>query len=169
MDDAPAKFPPEEWFAAVAEGHPQRVAFRDINGETEFVQAEWIEENVFWLGQLPLLVDGVCRDDNVEVEWREGEIEPHFLRNLTDPDDEWSCRVVRSHATPGQVKEFTHLYQKRNFNFIEATRYERGIFVAAVSPRLIKYSEEVWETKSKYLLADLLPGKWVFTDTGTQE
>ena len=78
MDEAPEKFPPEEWFAAVADGREQRVAFRDRDGETEFVRAEWSEANRFELQESPLLVDGVAVYDFVEVEWEEGSAEPHY-------------------------------------------------------------------------------------------
>lgn len=165
MDDAPAKFPPEEWFAAVADGRRQRVAFRDNNGDTEFVKAVWIEENIFGLRQLPLLVDGVCVDDDVEVEWREGSIEPHYLRNVPEVADEWSYRVIRSRPTLKEVRKFRQLCKSLRLNCFGQSRYERGIFVAAISLRLIRYLEEEEEIR----LSHLFPGNWRFTDTGTQE
>ncbi|MDT5272178.1 MAG: hypothetical protein QOH49_4364 [Acidobacteriota bacterium] len=165
MDEAPDKFPPEEWFTAMSDGRQQRVSFRDNNGDTEFVKAVWIEANIFGLRQQPLLVDGVCIDDDVEVEWREGSVEPHYLRNLPEVADEWSYRVIRSHPTPREVREFRHLCKRLRLNCFGQFRYERGIFVVAISLRLIRYLEEEEEIR----LSSLLPGKWRFTDTGTQE
>ena len=165
MDEAPDKFPPEAWFAAVADGRPQRVAFRDINGDTEFVKAEWVERNVFGVRELPLLVDGVCPYDDVEVEWREGSVEPHYLRNVPEVADEWSCRVIRSRATPKEVREFRQLCKSLRLNCFEGSRYERGTFVVAISPRSIRELEEEWETSLSYIV----PGIWQFTDTGTRE
>ena len=161
MDDAPEKFPPEAWFAAVAEGRAQRVAFRDVNGDTEFVRAEWIEENIFELKESPLLVDGVSIWDYVEVEWREGGVDPHFAR-LTEGG--WGCRTIRSRATPAEVKEFLRVCEHAHVRCFEPHRYERGVFVTAVHPDAIQDYREFDED-----VTCILPGEWVFTDTGTQK
>ena len=165
MDEAPQKFPPEEWFAAVAGGHPQRVAFRDINGDTEFVKAEWMEENVFELKESPLLVDGVSIWDFVEVEWREGSVEPHFLRSDMDDDDPWRCRTIRARAGASEVRKFVQDCDSSNIHCFAPHRSERGIFVTAIRPDSIEYLKE----RDPYYLSYILPGEWVFTDTGTQE
>ena len=162
MDDAPEKFPPEAWFAAVAGGHPQRVAFRDRNGDTEFVKAEWDEENIFFLRQLPLLVDGVSTGDYVEVEWAEGSVEPRFVC-LTDYG--WGCRTIRARASVSEVRKFVQDCERANIRCFEDYRFERGIFVTAIRPDSIEYLREL----DPYYLNYLLPGEWVFTDTGTQE
>ena len=160
LDEAPEKFPPEEWFAAVADGREQRVAFLDINGETEFVNAEWSEENRFELKESPLLVDGVAVWDFVEVVWKEGSVEPHFLRRL--PEQSWGCRPVRTRVSPKEVKKFLKTCDDLKIPF-EGTRYERGILVTAIRPETIEYYREMdWD------ILHFLPGEWVFTDTGTQ-
>jgi hypothetical protein len=137
VDDAPEKFPPEEWFAAVAEGRPQRVVFRDINGDTEFVHAEWSEENVFEVKQTPLLVDGVAIWDFIEVEWMEGGIEPHFLRRL--PEYSWGCRAIRTRVSPKEVKKFLRTCKELKIGSFKGPRYERGIFVTAIVPDAIQF------------------------------
>lgn len=162
MDEAPEKFPPEEWFAAVAEGRQQRVAFRDVNGDTEFVRAEWVEENRFELQESPLLVDGVAVWDVVEVEWREGSVEPHFLRRV--PEESWGCRPIRTRVSAKEVKKFLEYCDRANIPSFERPRYERGIFVTAIRPEAIEYYREM-DRDALYLL----PGEWFFTDTGTQK
>lgn len=162
MDDAPEKFPPGEWFAAVAAGRRQRVAFRDINGDTEFVKAEWVEENIFKLKESPLLVDGVSIDDYVEAEWREGSIDPHFV--CLFPDYGWGGRTIRSRASAEEVKKFLQVCERSGIRCFEPHRYERGIFITAVHPDAIRYFQEI-DRDLRYIL----PGEWVFTDTGTQE
>jgi hypothetical protein len=162
LEDAPEKFPPERWFAAVADGRPQRVAFRDINGDAELVRAEWSEENIFELKESPLLVDGVAIYDFVEVEWRDGSIEPHFLRCV--PEYSWGCRAIRTRVSEKEVKKFLRVCDEINIRSFEGARYERGIFVTAIRPDAIQYYREL-DMDVLYLL----PGEWFFTDTGTRE
>jgi hypothetical protein len=169
VDEAPEKFPPEEWFAAVAEGRPQRVAFRDVNGDTEFVRAEWLKENVFYLRESPLLVDGISIRDFVEVEWTGGGIDPRFVRVA---DERWRCRTIRAHATPKEVKYFKAVCQDYHIAVFEPPRYERGIFVTAIEPDEFKEyleSEEVEDEELLYYFRHALPNGWVFTDTGSQD
>lgn len=162
MDVATEKFPPEEWFAAVADGRPQRVAFRDVNGDTEFVQAEWSEENIFELTESPLLADGVSYGDSVEGEWREGELDPHFARLY----DSLDYRTIRAYPAPKEVKRFLSACERHGINGFRRYRYERGVFVTSISPDLFKYYlEEAYEELIYYVL----PDGWVFTDTNKQE
>jgi hypothetical protein len=142
VEDAPEKFPPDEWFAAVADGRRQRVAFLDMNGETEFVHAEWSEENIFELVESPLLVDGVSYGDSVEVEWREGELDPHFTRLY----DRLDYRTIRAYPAPKEVKRFLSDCERHGINGFRRYRYERGVSVTSISPDLFKYYlEEAYE------------------------
>ena len=160
LDDAPVKFPPEEWFAAVAGGRAQRVAFRDVNGDAEFVRAEWLEENLFELKEPPLLVDGVSVLDGVEVEWRVGDVERHFLRRV---EDDWNLRTIRTRASPKEAKRFLKDCDDFRIPF-EQPRYERGILVTAIRQETIEYYRDMDQDVPLFL-----PGEWVFTDTGTQD
>jgi hypothetical protein len=158
VDDAPEKFPPEEWFAAVAGGRPARVAFIDINGDAELVRADWVEGNIFELAEVPLLVDEATIGDRVEVEWREGDLGPHFVRLSSGG---WGARTIRSRATPDEVERFLRASGQRPLLF-EPHRYECGIFVTAVRPEALNDYEEFYDSD----VLDILPGRWAFTDTG---
>lgn len=163
MTDAPEKFPPNEWFAAVAEGGPQFVAFRDVDGGTELVEAEWVEENVFDILDHPLRVDGVSMLDRVEVAWDEGSTTPRYARTRRRSGG----RTVRALAPEDAVRRFlwgVEEYGAEGLNILVwGYRYEGGVLAFC----LLKPALE--ELRAARLLARLIPGEWKFTDTGTQE
>jgi hypothetical protein len=72
--------PPDEWFIESYAKDDVRVNFYDIYGKVEPIPAFWREGNIFWLDETPLRVNGVSIEDVVEVEWRENEITPYFVR-----------------------------------------------------------------------------------------
>jgi hypothetical protein len=164
MSDAPEKFPPEEWFAAFADGRKQHVAFRDINGGTELLEAEWIEENVFLIRELPLLVDGVGPYSSVEVFWEEGDVTPRFLRAAGEPD----CRVVRVPAYDCDVEQLTALDDELDRDYFfrlfrGRCRRGRGVFVFCLEDHTLAQLRE-----HGLSLEMLLPRGWRFTDGGGQ-
>lgn len=165
MADAPQDFPPGGWFAAVADGAPQFVAFRDIEGGTELVEADWVKENVFDILAHPLLVDGVSMGDRVEVSWEAGDPTPRFL-SVRRPGGQ---RTVRVRATEHEVERFLHHvkeYKEEGLDiFAWGYRYERGVLVFGVYDFVAEDLKNVYHLP----LSRLLPGEWVFTDTGTQE
>ena len=72
--------PPDEWWTGSYAKGNVRINFYNIYGQVESLAATWIEDNVFALDETPLLVNGLSIEDEVEVEWREGEVIPYFLR-----------------------------------------------------------------------------------------
>ena len=178
--DAPEGFPPEEWFAAVAAGAPQRVACRDIEGETEHVEAEWVDENVFRILEIPLLVNGVTLWDEVEARWEGDDPTPRFARVRRRS----TVRLVRVRASEREVDRLLSLVESYKDELAFPTtrfmdcglRYGRGVLVFCMSEFTLAELTEIYGPR----LPDLLLGpegfytdtgarEWVFTDTGGRE
>lgn len=155
--EAPSVFPPESWFAAAAGGATQYVAFSDTRGETEFVCAEWEEENVFRVLQHPLRVDGVSRGDLVEVRWEVDDPTPRF----NGVRERSGCRTVRVLASDAQLKTFLSRLDKfRLLHYLGAYRHEDGVFIFCISPEEL----EAFADEEGVTLQEMLPGVWAFTD-----
>lgn len=182
MADAPGKFPPEEWFAAVADAAPQFVAFRDINGETELVAAEWLKENVFDILEIPLPVNGVSRWDEVEAEWGADDPTPRFAR--VRKRSGLRTRYGRVRASEREVEEIFRNVEALNdelafpnTRFIDGGhRYGRGVFVFGLSEFTLRdLTGYDWPRLARLVLpfessfTDTGACGWVFTDTGTRE
>lgn len=182
MADAPPNFPPDEWFAAVADGAPQHVACRDINGDTELVAAEWIEENVFYILEIPLLVNGVSLGDEVEAEWEGDDPTPRFVR--VRERSPLRLRPVRVRASEREVETIFRNVEALNDELAFPTtrfmeyghRYGRGVFVFCLSEYTLQDLPRYdWRRLAGLVLPhdgafiDSGGCDWVFTDTGTRE
>ena len=170
MADAPEQFPPNEWFAAAADGAPQHVACRDIDGGTELVEAEWVKENVFCILEIPLLVDGVTLWDEVEADWEGGDPTPRFVRVRKGSP----VRHIRVRASEREVEKILRLMESYKDELAFPTtrfmdcghRYGRGVFVFCMSRLTLEDLTRLYGPR----LADLLIGpEWFFTDTGGRE
>lgn len=179
---APAPWPPEEWFAAVADGQPQFVACRDINGDTELVEAEWMEENVFYILEIPLLVNGVSVGDEVEAEWEDGDPTPRFVR--VRERGPLRLRTVRVRASEREVETIFRSVEALNDELAFPTirfldyghRHGRGVFVFCLSEFTLQDLPWLdWPRLANLVLphdgafVDSGAREWVFTDTGTKE
>lgn len=181
-DDAPVPepWPPEAWFAAAADGAPQFVAGSDVNGDTELVAAEWVEENVFRIREIPLLVNGFSEGDEVEAAWEGGDPTPRFVRVR----ERSHVRFVRVRASEREVEDiFRHVETLRDELAFPTTpflnsghRYGRGVFVFGISEHTLQELPWYdWPRLARLLLplessfTDTGARDWVFTDTGTRE
>ena len=180
MTDAPQNFPPGGWFAAAADGAPQFVACRDLDGGTELVEAEWLKENVFLVLEMPLLVNGVTLWDEVEADWEGGDPTPRFARvRRRSP-----VRLIRVRASEREVETILRMVESYKDELAFPTtpfmecghHYGRGVFVFCMWKHTLEELTGLYGPR----LANLLLGPeglytdsgardWVFTDTGTRE
>lgn len=108
---------PDEWFIESYAKDDVRVNFYDIYGKVEAIPAFWMEDNIFSLDETPLRVDEISIEDLVEVEWRENEIMPYFLRIKEKS-------IFRTFRVPLSREDATN---KRLVNFLKTNTYSYRI------------------------------------------
>ncbi len=150
--------PPEEWFWHMAAHRPSQVALIDVNGQIEFVNAEWIKTRLFVVGQVPLLVNGVTQFDQIEVEWLSGDPIPHFQRVVKNI----GYRTVRVTVAPN-FREYLANFVRDYIEKPYAGRYSHENNVLAFTIAESRLSE----TLQRQLWYSGIT--WIHTDTLTHE
>ena len=155
-DETPPPMPPPEWFEYVADGREQQAVFPTADGKVELVNVHWWEELLFVIKQIPLLVNGISYADVVEVEWREGEIIPHFKR-VVDSEGERVVRVTAVGSNEKAMNEFLKDHMdRRHLSY----RYENNVLVFGI------VGPELDEGTRNWL--SYLDASWIYTDTLSQ-
>ena len=152
----PTSVPPEKWFAYLAFGHQQEVAFPCADDRVELVRVEWMRERLFRVDQVPLLVNGVSLYDLVEVEWQEGDLIPRFKRVAE------SCghRTIRAVVNDSNVKKRIRRFAEVNVSDPKRYRFENAVLAFTIA------ESELDEIAKEWL--GYLPLSWMYTDTLTQ-
>jgi hypothetical protein len=150
-----ASLPPAEWSAYVAEGG-QHAAFPAAAGEVELLKVEWVREQLFRVGRVPLRVNGVSLDDLVELEWLAGEAVPRFKQVA-----ERRARTIRALMTDPAREDSVRHFAKLHVADRKRYRYEKPVLAfTIVEPELDELMKE-W--------LGYLPVTWVYTDTLSQK
>jgi hypothetical protein len=153
----PTLGPPEKWFAYLAFGHQQEVAFPSTDDQVELVKVEWKRARLFRVAQVTLLVNDVSLYDLVEAEWRDGDLIPHFKRVA----ERSGHRTIRAVVTDLESEASIRHFAKLNTTDRKRYRYEKGVLAFTIS------ESELDEIAKEWL--GYLPLSWVYTDTLSQD
>jgi hypothetical protein len=155
--DDPTSVPPEKWFAYLAFGHEQEVAFPCDDDRVELLKVEWIRERLFRIQQVPLFANGVSLYDLVEAEWRESDVMPWFKRVA----EKSGLRTVRAFLTDLEREAAVRHFAKVNTASRGRYRYENAVLAFTIEEPALDAIAKEW--------LSYLPLTWMYTDTLSQD
>ena len=132
--------PPEKWFAYLAFGHEQEVAFPCDDDRVELLKVEWIRERLFRIQQVPLLANGVSLYDLGEAEWREADVRPWFKRVA----EESGLRTVRAFLTDLEREAAVRHFAKVNTASRGRYRYENAVLAFTIEEPALDAIAKEW-------------------------